>query len=380
MNQIIRPRVRILHLVYQLGCGGMENGIVNLANHMDTERFHVGVCVFVGNGAYEKRIDTSRTPLFFMNKPEGNDPLLPFKLIRLFRHWKPHILHTHAWGTLVEGILAGKLAKVPIIVHGEHGTMETRYRNILVQRIFWKFTDRILSVSKMHKKKLIQTIGAGYNITVIPNGVDTERFHPTIDKTSVRKQLGWPTDAVCLISVGRLVPVKDHDTLIRAFAKLKQNVSQPIRLYLVGDGPLDDELRQLAGTLGLRKEVKFLGQRDDVPRLLQAADIFVLPSKSEGMSNTLLEAMSTRLCIVATKVGGNLELVSHGKTGVLVPPNDVEPLASMLEWLIEDTETRTKLGLAARHFVQDHYSLGTMMKNYSRLYIELLEIKKLKKC
>ncbi len=364
--------VRVLHLVYHLGCGGMENGVVNLANHMDPDRFRVGICAFVGGGEYEKRLDPARTPLFAMGKKEGNDPLLPFRLARLLRRWRPHVLHTHAWGTLVEGVLAGKMARVPVIVHGEHGTMETRRRNVWVQRVFWRWTDRVLSVSEMHRQRLIRTIGPGPGITVIPNGVDTERFRPPRDRAGERQALGWDPDEVCLIAVGRLVPVKDHALLIRAFARATQGMKERVRLYVVGDGPLRNELERLARELGVADRVVLPGRRDDVPALLRAADVFVLPSKSEGMSNTLLEAMSTGLCCVATDVGGNPELVSHGENGLLVPPEDERALASALMRVVRHPEVRMTLGCAARKFVEERHSLDAMMRGYGRLYLELL--------
>ncbi len=364
--------VRVLHLVYHLGCGGMENGVVNLANHMDPERFVVAVCAFVGGGEYEKRLDPARTPLFSMGKKEGNDPLLPFRLARLLRRWRPHVLHTHAWGTLVEGVVAGKLARVPVIVHGEHGTMETRRRNVWVQRVVWRWTDRVLSVSEMHRQRLIRTIGPGPGITVIPNGVDTERFRPPRDRAEERRALGWDPDEVCLIAVGRLVPVKDHALLIRAFARATRGVKGRPRLYVAGDGPLKNELERLARDLGVADRVVLLGRRDDVPVLLRASDGFVLSSKSEGMSNTLLEAMSTGLCCVATDVGGNPELVTHGKTGLLVPPEDEGALASALRRVVSHPEVRGALGRAARGFVEERHSLDAMMRGYATLYLELL--------
>ena len=372
MNGPSGGRVRVLHLVYQLACGGMENGVVNLANHMDPGRFRVGICAFVGGGAYEKRLDPARTPLFAMGKREGNDPLLPFRLARLLRRWRPHVLHTHAWGTLVEGVVAGKLARVPVIVHGEHGTMETRRRNVWVQRVVWRWTDRVLSVSEMHKQRLIRTIGPGPGITVVPNGVDTERFHPPRDRAEERRALGWDPDEVCLIAVGRLVPVKDHALLIWAFARATRGMKERARLYVAGDGPLKNELERLARDLGMADRVVLLGRRDDVPVLLRASDVFVLPSKSEGMSNTLLEAMSTGLCCVATDVGGNPELVRHEENGLLVPAGEEAALAASLARLVRDRTLRERLGRAARRFVERHHSLETMVKGYGRLYLELL--------
>ncbi len=358
-----------MHLIHQLGTGGAENGIINLLNNINTKLFETSICAFVGNGAQTVRLDQGVTRLFELGKRVGNDLTIPIRLRRLFRKWRPHILHTHAWGTLCEGIIGAKLARVPVVIHGEHGTIQHDGRNIYIQRLFWGLTHQILSVSKAHKESLTKTIGySPRKIKVILNGVDTERFSCKRRNEGLRNSLRIAEKDVVIGTVGRLVPVKNQKMLIKAFAPLARRYSN-LKLILAGDGPLKNELSQLAVSLGVSSRVMLLGRRSDIPEILQSMDIFVLTSISEGMSNTILEAMSSWLPVVASNVGGNPELVANNLTGFLFPSNNINALADALKILIEDSVRRKEMGAAGRKIIETEFSLKTMVKNYEKMYI-----------
>ena len=359
-------KIRIIHLIHQLGAGGAENGIINLANHIDRQRFEMAICAFVGKGSQTHRLGTDRIELFELNKRAGNDLKLPFLLFRLFRKWRPDIVHTHAWGTLCEGVLAAKVARIPIIIHGEHGTIQQTKRTRYIQKSVWRMTDRVLSVSKYHAQKLARTVGFPVQrITVLPNGVDSDRFQRgNRGRSFVRK-----ADDILIGTVGRLVPVKNQMVLIDAFSKLC-NQDFNIKLIIVGDGPLRHQLQTVAKDTGCADRIEFLGRRSDVPEIMRAMDIFVLSSYSEGMSNTILEAMSSGLPVVATAVGGNPELVLNGKTGLLVPTNDPEKLERALCLLIRHEEMRKEMGMRGRERVKKYFSLRGMIDNYEKLYLQ----------
>ena len=365
-------KIRVMHLVHQLGSGGAENGIVNLANHMDTKRFEKSICAFVGNGVLTSRLDLNRVALFEMGKVAGNDFRLLAKLFPLFKRWGPDIVHTHAWGTLCEGFLAGKAARVPVLVHGEHGTIQEKKRNVLVQRIFWGFADKVLSVSRVHACKISKSMGFPLKkIEVIANGVDSDLFRLRDDRRAIRDELGLGADDIVLGTVGRLVPVKNQEFLIRSFARLVGDGSRA-KLVVAGDGPLRGELESEAEKQGCLASVRFLGRRSDIPDVMAALDIFALTSVSEGMSNTILEAMGSGLPVVATDVGGNPELVVNNETGFLIPSNNVGALASALKNLVENPVLRLQMGQAGRARVERKFSLGAMVANYERLYLRLL--------
>ena len=369
MNQ---KRIRVMHLIHQLGTGGAENGIINLANNINKDLFEVAICAFVGNGAQTARLDQTKSRLFEFAKKDGNDFTIPFRLSRLFRKWRPDIIHTHAWGTLCEGVIGAKLARVPIVIHGEHGTIQHNGKNIYIQRLFWNLTNKVLSVSDAHKRKLVNTIGcSSEKIKVISNGVDTEYFLVVKENDALRLSLGIAVEEVVIGTVGRLVPVKNQEMLIRSFAALKERCSN-VKLILVGDGPLKDKLVQLAVDLGISSSIIFLGRRADIPNILNMMDIFVLPSICEGMSNTILEAMSCGLPVIATDVGGNPEIVKRDVTGFLVPTNNKNALADAISFLVENPGRRKEMGFAGKKLVKTEFSLKTMVRNYEKMYKEMV--------
>lgn len=367
-------RIRVIHLIHDLGTGGAENGIVNIVNHLDRNRFDSAICSFSAiEEGFEERITSPQCTLLTLGKHAGNDPSVPFKLFRFFRRWRPHVLHTHSWGTLCEGILAGRLARVPVIVHGEHGTIQQQPRNIPIQRFVWGFAKRVLAVSDPHRQRLHKVIGFPEDrILVLENGVDCSRFAPAPCKSQQKIALGFSENLLLIGTVGRLVPVKNQTLLVRAAARLARDFPQ-MRLLITGEGPLHDDLIALAETLGIAPQVMLLGNRDDIPGIMKALDIFVLPSLNEGMSNTILEAMSTALPVVATNVGGNPEIIDAGRTGMLVNSNHEEQLADTLRLLLVNRETREKLGQAGRAQVEQRYSLTAMVTRYEDLYISLLQ-------
>lgn len=364
-------KIKVIHLIHQLGSGGAENGILNIANNINTNVFQIAVCAFSGNGSQTTRLMRNRSELFEFDKRTGNDVTIPIKLFKLFKEWKPDIVHTHGWGTIVEGIVASKLARVPYIIHGEHGTIQNKNLNVALQRVFWRLTDHVLSVSRRHAAELAETIGFdSKRITVIANGVDTNQFFPG-DEESLRTELGVRKEDVAIGTVGRLVPVKNQNLLLKAFSVLASWFPN-LKLIFVGDGPLMKDLERLSQQLGCSSSVYFLGMRSDIPRLMRAMDIFALTSDSEGMSNTLLESMSSGIPVVATAVGGNTELVINHTTGILIEPNDTAGLIKALGYLITSPHIRKSMGESGRKRTETHYSLPKMVTNYEQLYLGCL--------
>jgi sugar transferase (PEP-CTERM/EpsH1 system associated) len=367
--------VRVMHIVYELGLGGMELGVAKLANGADRARVEVSVCScrpIEGNGPAL----APQVPLFALNRRHGNDLGLVRRLASLFRREHPDIVHTHAWGTLCEGVMAAKFAGVPFVVHGEHGTMETKPHNLWVQRQVWRRVDRVLAVSsRLADRMASQTGFPRERIGVIRNGVDLGRFGRG-DSAGVRRALGLPQQDVFIVgTVGRLVPVKDQHGLLKAVAAMRSN-GVPCIALLAGDGPLKEELERHAHQLGIRGHVLFLGARKDVADLMLAVDVFVLPSRSEGLSNTILEAMASGRPVVATDVGGNSELVNDGVTGRLIPAEAPEALAAALSALHREPETRLAMGRAGRLRAEREFSLEGMISSYQDLYLGLAQDRK----
>jgi glycosyltransferase involved in cell wall biosynthesis len=207
---------------------------------------------------------------------------------------------------------------------------------------------------------------------VIYNGVDTDRFAPRPgDAARLRLEFAIPQDRVVIGSVGRLVPIKDHPTLLRAAERLLR-AGRNVHVLVAGAGPDLEKLKaQVATSEVLRERVTFVGATDRVPELMNAMDVFVLPSICEGMSNTILEAMASGLPVVATSAGGNPELVENGQSGLLFSPSCVESLTQHLVRLTDDSELRTQLGKDARQRAVNLFSLSGMIQRYRDLYLEL---------
>lgn len=210
-------------------------------------------------------------------------------------------------------------------------------------------------------------------MTWIPNGVDTRRYAPAPlqRRLDARAALGLDDDAVVFGCVARMTPVKRHADLLDAFANVRRTTPQA-RLLLVGDGPDLPEVQAKIAALGIGEDVTLLSFRDDVDDLLPAMDALVLCSSSEGMSNAILEAMACGLPVVATAVGGNLHLVQHEQTGLLVPPLDPISLAASLQWLAQSPHARRRMGLAARSRIEREFSLDAMVLAFDQLYRRLL--------
>lgn len=363
-----RP-VRVMHLTYRFGVGGMEVGIAKLVNGLDPSRVVSSICSSVPEDSLKERLRPDIS-LFELNRRSGNDPAFVSHLYRLFRRERPHVVHTHRWGTLFEGMLAARLAGVPYVVHGEHGTLETRRHNAWVQRHLWRRVDRLLSVSFRLAEGMAREIGFPLGrITVIRNGLDLERFRPAVDKAAAKQRLGIPSDQLVIGTVGRTVPVKDHPTFLRALAHLR-SAGKKFAAVIAGTGPAFQDTVRLAASLNL-PEVQLLGNRDDVDAVLASFDIFVLSSRSEGLSNTIQEAMACGLPVVATNVGGADELVVEGQTGILTPANDHEALAHAIATIVDDETLRASFGRAGRDRALAQFGIERMIRDYEEMYLGL---------
>ena len=371
----------IAHVIYRLDVGGLENGLVNLINRMPAERFRHAVICLTGYSEFRRRIRRADVPVFALDKPDGNSLVTHIKLWQVLRRLRPDIVHTRNLAAL-EGTLAALLAGVPVRIHGEHGrdvgdldgSNRTRQR---LRRLFKPMVHQYIALSKDLERYLYEKIDVpNTKVTQLYNGVDAELFHPAVGEREALPVPGFaPPEAFVIGSVGRMKAVKDQLTLARAFVALVRMMpaaQRRVRLVLVGDGPLRDQVASVLNEGGVAHLAWLAGERDDVPQLMRAFDLFVLPSLAEGISNTILEAMATGLPVIATAVGGNPELVDEGRTGTLVPHSDPETMArEMLRYYDNPTECKTH-GRMARERIERSFSISTMVNSYVGLYDRLL--------
>ena len=372
----------IAHIVFRFDYGGLENGVINLVNHMPEHAFRHCVVALTEASDFQKRLNKPGVAVHCIGKRPGKDPGSYIRLYRLLRSLRPTIVHTRNLGTL-ECLIVAWLARAPIRIHGEHGWdiydpdgTKKKYR--ILRRFISQFIDRFVTVSDELSEWLASTVGIPKaKITRICNGVDTDKFHPGEQRS--RENLPpdvFPQDCVIVGSVTRFSAIKDPLNLVNAFIKFRQwsrRGADHARLLMVGGGEMQNEAQKNILDAGLQSAAWLTGSRDDIPEMLRKMDVFVLGSLREGISNTILEAMASGLPVIATATGGNHELVVDGVTGRLVPPSDPDALADALESYVSDADTRERHGRSARKRACSQFSVSAMVDGYLRLYNNALQ-------
>lgn len=299
---------------------------------------------------------------------------------RIIKKISPEIVHTHSSKAGLLGRLAAKLARVPIVVHTPHGHVFFGYFGpfktkifIILERLVSRITDRIIALTNKEKEDYIKfKIANEDKFDVIYSGIELDKFKELSEdkKQNLIKELGIPEKSLIIGTVGRLVPVKGHEFLIKAAKYIISKYPEAFFVF-TGDGPLEQNLKKQALELGINNNIIFLGWRSDVSKIISVYDIFVLPSLNEGMGRVLAEAMALGKPIVASNVGGIPDLVTHGKNGFLVPARNSEKLAKYIQILIEDKEKKEKMGQTGKEMVKN-FSKEKMVEKIVNLYEELL--------
>lgn len=372
----------VLHVLHRFDVGGLENGVVNLVNRMPVARWnHAILALTEVSSSFARRIEREGVRLIALNKASGHLVGDYPRLYRMFKELRPTIVHTRNLAAL-EACVPAWAAGVPVRIHGEHGWdvndphgSVRKYR--LVRRLYRPFVQRYIALSQHIRDYLMDGVGVDANdISQIYNGVEISRFKSDLQKPA--RVEGCPfSDAEHWIvgTVGRFEAVKDQLNLVQAFARAREldlDARRRMRLMIVGDGSMQARIRQELKRCGVTDVAWLPGARSDVPAILRGMDCFVLPSLSEGISNTILEAMSSSLPVIATRVGGNAELIEDGLSGRLVPPASSEALAQALIGYFRDPTLARRHGRTARRVAEDRFSLDRMVADYSAVYEELL--------
>jgi len=374
----------IVHVIHRLTTGGMENGLVNIINRTPPERYRHAILCLTDAGPFAGRITRADVPIVSLGRRPGHSFAVYFALWAALRRLGPNLVHTRNLAALEAQIPAYFLRGVRR-VHGEHGrdvfdlTGTNRKYNLL-RRAVRPLVHCYTAVSRDLAVWLVEVVGADpRRVRQIYNGVDTDRFFP---RGGERPRLAPPgflpagtADPLVIGTVGRLAEVKDQVTLVRGFAALLRahpDWGPRLRLVMVGDGPCRDKITAAVRQEGVESLVWLTGDRDDVPELLRLMDLFVLPSLGAGISNTLLEAMATGLPLIATRVGGNPELVDEGRNGWLIPPADPAALALALAAYAADAALLRRHGAAGRAKVMEGFRWERCVEQYLAVYDELL--------
>lgn len=375
-------RPLVLHLVYRFDTGGLENGIVNLINHMPGAAYrHAVVALTEAVPAFSRRIKRDDVEIVSLHKAPGHGVTMYPRLFTLFRRMRPDILHTRNLAAL-EFQVPALLAGVPVRIHGEHGRDVGDYdgsslKYQWLRRAYRPFVQHYFALSCDLAGYLVAKVGVPpRRVTQVYNGVDAARFHPAAPGPRPIPGCPFGAPAHWLVgTVGRMQTVKDQPTLARAFVRaleLAPELRGRLRLVMVGHGPLREQVRAILHAAGADELAWLPGERDDVPEVMRGLDCFVLPSLAEGISNTILEAMACGLPVIATDVGGNAELVRHGATGEVVPASDVLAMAHSMVRLARDPARAAALGKAGRADAEQKYSMQTMVATYQGVYDQQL--------
>ena len=357
-----------------------------LINNLPADRYRHAIICLEHATDFRDRIRRKDVPIYEIHKKPGKGVASFLRVWRLLRRIRPDLVHTRNLPT-VDMLAPARLAGVRALVHSEHGVdmaeiaaVPTKYR--MLRRLSRFVVGRYIAVSSDLAGWMTAANGLPPDrISVIPNGVDSEAFRPVNDSDGPREELlpaGFVTpDSFIVGTIGRLAPVKDQTNLVRAFLLAldqRPSLRETLRLVILGDGSLRDEMLSLLDAANARSLVWMPGFRDDTAKYYRTFDLFALPSRREGTSNTILEAMASGLPVVATDVGGNPSLVMPEVTGLLVPPETPSALAEAIHHYVDDRSLALQHGRAGRDVILQNYSIEAMVKGYSAVYDAVAEV------
>ena len=366
---------RIAYIVDSFRPGGLERVVASLTSSIDHRRFEPIVISLTDCPAANWLDET--VSVFELQKPPGNSFSTVRQLAQTLRKHRVELVHSHSWATLLETSIARKWAAVTYHVHAEHGTLPVDSRLSFVRKTIrsnamrWglRRSDAIVSVAESVTQRLCQFTGiAPAEVSLIPNGVLATR-----GTGDARKSLAISNEAILIGTVGRLVEVKDFEVLISAFALAKQKSTLELKLAIVGDGPEMPKLRSQVRQLGIVDDVFLVGMQSNVSDWLDAMDLYVNSSRSEGLSMAVLEAMGAGLPLILTDVGDHRKVsVSEPRSGIVVQPGDTEALGAAIVELAEYPEAARQYGNAAALKHGETYSIEAMVRRYEDLYLRVM--------
>ncbi len=305
-----------------------------------------------------------------MGKKPGIDAIMPWKLARVIRKESYDIVHTHNEAGLIYGTIAARLAGIRRIVHTEHGKEPGYHTDImlqLVEKFLLKRVRCVVTVSDSLNEIMTSLMGKQNRVLTIKNGIDTGLYSRRRQPSILKQSLGIPSDCFLMGHVARLTPLKNQGFLLSIFGELSKQCNN-LMLVIIGSGPLRAELEDECEKMGISGSVRFLGARTDIPELLSIFDLFLLTSHTEGISITILEAMAAGVPIVASRVGGNPEIIQDSYSGFLLPLNRPGEWVRKILELIENNNERSRISGNARETVMRTFSLEAMAAQYRSVY------------
>ena len=378
-----KSKIKIVYIITSTSIGGAEKILYYTVAGLDLTKYTVSVCSLKEKMEIAEKIEKSGVSVHClgMNNEEGVIGWLSsvktlFLLFFYLKKMRPTIVHSFLFRANILARIAGCLAGVPVIISSIRVMGgEKRYYHFL-ERVTSFMVDHYVTVSESIKDYILHTTKKpAENVSVIYNGIDLNR-DTNVQMHTIKEYFDIKDKDRLLVTVGRLNIQKGHCYLFQAISKVLKKISN-VKLLVVGEGEEEKKLKNLVESLDLTGAIIFAGLRDDIERILSISELFVFPSLWEGLPNALLEAMAAGKPVIATTVGGVPELVVHGKTGLLIPPNETDALAHAITELLHNRSRTRKMGKAARMRVEKHFTISRTVAKTENLYRELLEVKQL---
>ncbi|MFC1640744.1 glycosyltransferase [Patescibacteria group bacterium] len=385
----MKKPIKNLHILPSLERIGPVQQVLNITSNLDKERFSPTVVAIgeKGWGRYktssftlESEFRKNNIPIVKLNLKKPWDLILGMpKIYKAIKDINPDVVNTHLLRPQVYGRYVTHYMKKPLVstIHNEEAWVTSR-RSIdrfttFIDTRSLKHVDGFVAVSQTVKDFFVKHQNVDpEKILVINNGVNMEKFSHWDKRAEMRKSLHVEDDEIVVATVARIDDQKDPLELIKGVAKaMKQN--DKIRFFYAGYGPMEEESKKFVEKLGIKDRFTFLGERSDIPDLLSAFDVFVLMSKFEGMPNSLLEAMSSKIPVIATAVSGNKIAVTHKKDGLLIPVSDAEALTKAIQWYIDNPDEKDRLVQTAYETIHENFSARAHAKKYGGFFEKLLE-------
>ncbi len=370
-----------MRIISELPIGGVERRLLALLPRLKAA-YDVQVCCIRERGVMADDFERAGIPVVLKFFKGRLHPESLYRLARYMREQKIDIVHTHMYRPNISGVVAAKLAGVPVIISNVHsvGHWGTT-RQMVMDSMLGRWRNRVVTISEAVKSDYVKKTGADPNkCVVIYNGIDLEAFTRPVQNPRLKGELGIGADDKVVGIVARLVDAKDHATFFRAAKIVQQNIPR-VKFLVVGEEDAQPgvlaQLEAQVAELGLTAQVIFTGIRQDIPDLLSVMDVSVLSSIREGFSNTIVESMACGVPMVATDVGGNAEAIVNGYTGFVVPPKAPAPLAEAIIKVLKDEPLAASMRQASKERAR-LFSLECMCQNTIELYDKLLAEKKQK--
>ncbi len=394
-------KIKTFHIITRLDKGGSADSTLLTTLLLDHNKYEV----FLAHGltlesdmsseesnAVEQSLDLARSkgvklltiPSLVRRISIINDIRALYNIYRILKRIRPHIVHTHTSKAGALGRLAAYLARTPIIVHTPHGHVFNDYYGpfmtmlfVLAERNLSFVTDKIIAITEQEREEhLAVGVSSKEKYAIIHSGVALDwLMNASFEIDSGKRKFGIPQDCNVVGVVGRLVPIKGHKYLVTAAKKIIEKSRNTVFVF-VGDGHLQSELEEQAESIGIRNNIIFTGWRKNVPEIICLFDMLVLPSLNEGMGRVLIEGMALGKPIVASNVGGIINIVKNGENGILLPPKDPNALEDAILQLINNRDLAEKMGKKGRAMVLPEFSSSFMAKRTDDLYQSLLNNKR----